>query len=1149
MRKILLTFIIFTVLFFTSTVLSKKAFAAGEFGSWGPNFNSGGYNSYTMGYRFTPKSNGNITQLWCSGNGAVTSTVRLWDENNTATPLATANIYCPTSIWVSANITPVAVLTTHTYRVAQYGTSNWWTQPGLNLSLANITVLDGVYLFGNGYPSSTTGSGYVYGYADVTFSPAGPAVTTSSSFSYSYNYVQPTGTVNPGSSSTIYYGSSYGVGSGYSATPCSSLPNKTGTNGPLAANSGTNTVYPTFSTSPSTLYYFCVWAYDSSNATYYYSSNTYGVTTSPNPPPAVSIYPAFLVENTAANLAAGVMPYGVSSTGFFRYGTAAQYAAGGSTCAGLPTTTTNTSTGSSSGNYYPITAKITGLSPSTTYYYCFQDLGGGTAYSSVSSFTTAATATSGCSLLPGSSIATAANATTLAGYLGSSNFQGQKIYQATVNGWNPTNFHSLVDNQAGTVTVIRNSVNGKVFGGYNPQSWSSSNNYKAGAGAFLFSFSDGYKLSQINYADYMLIDNASYGPSFGGGHDLGLTANPLNTAGVSYTNPWVDYENPNTKGAFTYLDGGGGSPNAYNFTANEIEVYKISVCAITGPTSVTTNAVNYTQVNEQQATLNGSANPSSSSTTGWFRYSTTNPGTCNDTFGTRVPASGGSSLGSGSVSTNFSQMTAAALNPNTTYYYCAIASNANGTVPASNVLSFTTAPPIPTLLSPAPSATAVPAGVSTISWTNTSSNGSTNYLFRIWDRTLNATYGGNYPGGVNQLCTDNQARTTDDVCYTIPNASTTTYSYTFTAGHLYNIWVHSYNGAIGAWSNSSGATVTANYPLNVSKNLGTGSSASVTSLDGFINCGATCNYSYTTNASVKLTAVPDGVTRLTGWSGVICTGAGESQTTTTCTFNVGSISGSNNTVNASFTKITYLLTVAKNGGAAGLGSGTVQSTVSGTPDSLINCGSTCSHSYDINTQVTLKETPDTTATFAGWSGASCLEGNQTSTTCTVLMDAAKTVTANFNSVGYTGDATFYFGSPGQTCNPNNGSKTTPALEVVVITGSPSSPTVSKYFFDPCNRVGGSTGLVTALNSTTGLYQGVTFAYKGTVPAITHGLIMKVVPLYNSSIVGVQGTDIFPPQGKVIQSTGSAGDSARKVIYYESYPQIPNEIFPYSILSQ
>jgi hypothetical protein len=41
--------------------------------------------------------------------------------------------------------------------------------------------------------------------------------------------------------------------------------------------------------------------------------------------------------------------------------------------------------------------------------------------------------------------------------------------------------------------------------------------------------------------------------------------------------------------------------------------------------------------------------PNGNTATGWFRYSTTNPGTCNDTFGTRAPTSGGTALGAGTA--------------------------------------------------------------------------------------------------------------------------------------------------------------------------------------------------------------------------------------------------------------------------------------------------------------------------------------------------------------------------------------------------------------------------------------------------------------------------------------------------------------------
>jgi hypothetical protein len=78
------------------------------------------------------------------------------------------------------------------------------------------------------------------------------------------------------------------------------------------------------------------------------------------------------------------------------------------------------------------------------------------------------------------------------------------------------------------------------------------------------------------------------------------------------------------------------------------------------------------------ATLNGSADPNGASSTGWFRYSTTNPGSCNDTFGTRVPATGGTALGSGTAAVSYSRALTG-LTVGTGYYYCAIASNSVGT--------------------------------------------------------------------------------------------------------------------------------------------------------------------------------------------------------------------------------------------------------------------------------------------------------------------------------------------------------------------------------------------------------------------------------------------------------------------------------------
>jgi uncharacterized repeat protein (TIGR01451 family) len=71
------------------------------------------------------------------------------------------------------------------------------------------------------------------------------------------------------------------------------------------------------------------------------------------------------------------------------------------------------------------------------------------------------------------------------------------------------------------------------------------------------------------------------------------------------------------------------------------------------------------------------------------------------------------------------------------------------------------------------------------------------------------------------------------------------------------------------------------------------------------------------------------------------------------------------------------------------GGGTVSSTPGG-----IDCSATCSADFDAGTDVTLTATPNAIHTFAGWS-PSCTQGADP-TTCTVTMDAAKTVTVTFD---------------------------------------------------------------------------------------------------------------------------------------------------------
>src|SRR5439155_12990259 len=76
----------------------------------------------------------------------------------------------------------------------------------------------------------------------------------------------------------------------------------------------------------------------------------------------------------------------------------------------------------------------------------------------------------------------------------------------------------------------------------------------------------------------------------------------------------------------------------------------------------------------------------------------------------------------------------------------------------------------------------------------------------------------------------------------------------------------------------------------------------------------------------------------------------------------------------------------------GTGRGTVTSNPAG-----INCGATCSASYDRGTMVTLTATAAAGSTFEGWSGAGC----SATVTCTVTLTANTTIVARFGTPGFT----------------------------------------------------------------------------------------------------------------------------------------------------
>jgi Divergent InlB B-repeat domain len=162
------------------------------------------------------------------------------------------------------------------------------------------------------------------------------------------------------------------------------------------------------------------------------------------------------------------------------------------------------------------------------------------------------------------------------------------------------------------------------------------------------------------------------------------------------------------------------------------------------------------------------------------------------------------------------------------------------------------------------------------------------------------------------------------------------------------------------------------YLLDVSRD-GVGS-GTVSSTPAGISCGTTCQASYTHDTVVTLTASADAGSLSTGWAGEGCTGTGMCQVTMTQA----------RSVTATFQPANELQI-----DTAGTGTGKVNSSPSG-----INCGSTCSKAFIVDTEVTLMAAPSAGSSFGSWSG----DCTGTESICVVTLDQARSVTANFNLI-------------------------------------------------------------------------------------------------------------------------------------------------------
>ena len=161
------------------------------------------------------------------------------------------------------------------------------------------------------------------------------------------------------------------------------------------------------------------------------------------------------------------------------------------------------------------------------------------------------------------------------------------------------------------------------------------------------------------------------------------------------------------------------------------------------------------------------------------------------------------------------------------------------------------------------------------------------------------------------------------------------------------------------------------YTLSVSNDKTVGT---ITSDVGGINCGDICKQSYDNGMPVTLIATAVVGYRFNKWDGD-CASANS---------NISCQLFLNSTKNVSANFIpTYALTITN----TNKDKGTVVSN-----DGLINCGSSCSHNYDVGAPITLTATP-ISGYSANW-GGDCVYANP-NLTCQVTLNSIKNVTVSF----------------------------------------------------------------------------------------------------------------------------------------------------------
>ena len=149
------------------------------------------------------------------------------------------------------------------------------------------------------------------------------------------------------------------------------------------------------------------------------------------------------------------------------------------------------------------------------------------------------------------------------------------IFRGSRDGMTANNFHSKCDNQEETITLIK-SDKGYIFGGYTPFPWSMDYSYHSSPSSFLFTLTNIHGTQPTKFEskndNKEVYHDASYGPTFGGGYDLAIYNDFINSGSWSYFPSTYQDNLGKGKSIFT----GDLNNSNTNFKLREIEIFKLS---------------------------------------------------------------------------------------------------------------------------------------------------------------------------------------------------------------------------------------------------------------------------------------------------------------------------------------------------------------------------------------------------------------------------------------------------------------------------------------------------------------------------------------------------------------------------------------------